>query len=129
MPEVRVYQLAKELKVQSALILELLDRMGREVKSDLSSLDGETAEMVRERLIVAIDQEKKRQAAERQVEQARRVEENKHTVSESKPAAAAATEAPASASEVSEPGPVPVAAAPAAETALPVAASQPPEPQ
>ena len=39
MPKVRVYQLAKELKVQSALILELLDRMGQEVKSDLSSLD------------------------------------------------------------------------------------------
>jgi len=121
MPDVRVYQLAKELKVQSALILELLDRMGREVKSDLSSLDGETAEMVRERLIVAIDQEKKRQAAERQVEQVRRAEESKHAVSESKPAAVAAPEAPASASEVSEPGPVPVAAAPAGETALPVA--------
>ena len=43
MQKVRVYQLAKELKVQSALILELLDRMGQEVKSDLSVLDLDTA--------------------------------------------------------------------------------------
>ena len=47
MPKLRVYQLAKELKVQSALILELLDRLGKEVKSDLSSLDAETADAVR----------------------------------------------------------------------------------
>ena len=37
MQKVRVYQLAKELKVQSALILELLDRMGQEVKSTSAS--------------------------------------------------------------------------------------------
>ena len=29
MPKTRVYQLAKELQVQSALVLELLDRMGQ----------------------------------------------------------------------------------------------------
>ena len=39
MPGVRVYQLAKELRVQSALIVELLDRLGKEVHSDLSSID------------------------------------------------------------------------------------------
>ena len=44
MTKVRVYQLAKELKVQSVLILELLDRLGREVKSDLSTLDDDTAD-------------------------------------------------------------------------------------
>ncbi len=60
MPAIRVYQLAKELNVQSALILELLDRMGREVKSDLSSLDTETADLVRVRLIEAIEREKRR---------------------------------------------------------------------
>ena len=50
MEKVRVYQLAKELKVQSALILELLDRLGREVSSDLSMLDTGTAELVRHRV-------------------------------------------------------------------------------
>jgi translation initiation factor IF-2 len=55
-----VYQLAKELKVQSALILELLDRLGREVKSDLSVLDLDTADLVRERVTRAIDAERRR---------------------------------------------------------------------
>ncbi len=64
MATMRVYQLAKELNVQSALILELLDRMGKDVRSDLSSLDMETAELVRERLTVAIEREKKRLAEE-----------------------------------------------------------------
>ncbi|HEX6851578.1 MAG TPA: translation initiation factor IF-2 [Candidatus Polarisedimenticolaceae bacterium] len=60
MPGVRVYQLAKELKVQSALILELLDRMGREVRSDLSAIDEPTAKLVRERLTAALEAEKRR---------------------------------------------------------------------
>ena len=60
MPKVRVYQLAKELKVQSALILELLDRLGREVKSDLSTLDADTAALVRGRLTAAIEAERRR---------------------------------------------------------------------
>jgi translation initiation factor IF-2 len=60
MPGVRVYQLAKELKVQSALIVELLDRLGKEVHSDLSSIDDLTASLVRERLTVALAVEKKR---------------------------------------------------------------------
>ena len=54
MQKVRVYQLAKELKVQSALILELLDRMGKEVKSDLSTLPSEIADEVRQRVTSAI---------------------------------------------------------------------------
>ena len=60
MPGVRVYQLAKELRVQSALIVELLDRLGKEVHSDLSSIDDVTASLVRERLSVALAVEKKR---------------------------------------------------------------------
>jgi len=60
MPGVRVYQLAKELKVQSALIVELLDRLGKEVHSDLSPIDDLTASLVRERLKVALAAEKKK---------------------------------------------------------------------
>ena len=37
MQKVRVYQLAKELKVQSALILELLDRLGQDVIQTMQS--------------------------------------------------------------------------------------------
>ncbi len=60
MPGVRVYQLAKELRVQSALIVELLDRLGKEVHSDLSSIDDLTASLVRERLTIALEIEKRR---------------------------------------------------------------------
>ncbi len=66
MKQVRVYQLAKELRVQSALILELLDRIGADVKSDLSTLDTSTAEIVRSRVTAALDKEKARLAEERQ---------------------------------------------------------------
>jgi translation initiation factor IF-2 len=60
MAKMRVYQLAKELEVQSALILELLDRLGQDVKSDLSVLDPDTADLVRARVTRALDAEKKR---------------------------------------------------------------------
>ncbi len=69
MGTVRVYQLAKELNVQSALILEMLDRMGRDVRSDLSPLDAVTAELVRTRLTAAIEREKKRLVEERHLEE------------------------------------------------------------
>ena len=68
MTKVRVYQLAKELQVQSALILELLDRMGQEVKSDLSTLDERTSELVRVRVTSALTAEKERVAHELEVE-------------------------------------------------------------
>ena len=64
MEKVRVYQLAKELKVQSALILELLDRLGKDVKSDLSPLDGDTADLVRLRITMLIEREVRRMAEE-----------------------------------------------------------------
>jgi translation initiation factor IF-2 len=68
MPGVRVYQLAKELKVQSALIVELLDRLGKEVHSDLSPIDDLTASLVRERLTVALAVEKKKLLDEKRSE-------------------------------------------------------------
>ena len=74
MDKVRVYQLAKELKVQSALILELLDRLGREVKSDLSMLDPGTAELVRDRVTVALQTERQRLDEERAAARAQTAE-------------------------------------------------------
>jgi len=62
MDKVRVYQLAKELRVQSALILELLDRMGQEVKSDLSTLNADVADVIRQRVTQAIESERRRLA-------------------------------------------------------------------
>ena len=85
MANVRVYQLAKELNVQSALILELLDRMGQEVKSDLSTLDGSTADVVRSRVTTAIETEKRRIEKEREQQRAEAQDE---------PAIAPAIEAP-----------------------------------
>jgi translation initiation factor IF-2 len=60
MSKLRVYQLAKDLEVQSALILELLDRMGQDVKSDLSVLDAETVALVRGTVTRAIEVERER---------------------------------------------------------------------
>ena len=101
MPGVRVYQLAKELRVQSALIVELLDRLGKEVHSDLSSIDDLTASLVRERLTVALAVEKKRLLEEKRTDD--------DTVTVAPPA-----EAPA------EPRPVAIEIEPAGQTlALP----------
>ena len=93
MPGVRVYQLAKELRVQSALILEMLDRLGKEVRSDLSSIDGATAELVRQKLTVALEHEKKRILDARHSEEALPTEARpaptpRHSDSEAAPVAA-----------------------------------------
>ena len=64
MAKMRVYQLAKELQVQSALILELLDRMGQEVRSDLSTLEQDVTEQVRAQITAALNAEKERLAKE-----------------------------------------------------------------
>jgi translation initiation factor IF-2 len=133
MPGVRVYQLAKELRVQSALIVELLDRLGKEVHSDLSSIDDLTASLVRERLSVALAVEKKRLLDER------RTDDDAVAVA---PPAEAPVEPPPAADEVEpvtqpeaapEPEvdadrgiPTPVAAAPPAEAAKPAPAATPP---
>ena len=110
MAKVRVYQLAKELKVQSALILELLDRIGQDVKSDLSTLDAGVADLVRAKVTSALETEKKRLAEE--VEHQKLVEdETDEQVAEVEVPVAAAEQEP-------EPGeapvapPVPVAARP-----------------
>jgi translation initiation factor IF-2 len=130
MAGLRVYQLAKELKVQSALILELLDRLGKEVHSDLSSLDLATAALVREKLTAALEHEKRRLLEERRSEDAGGAEAAPAAAEASAPApseeaAPAAVAAPtATAVEVAappaEPGPLaePVGPpAPAAEAA------------
>ena len=45
---VRIYQLAKELDVESKVVLEALDSLGIAYKSHASTLDAETAENVRD---------------------------------------------------------------------------------
>jgi translation initiation factor IF-2 len=111
MPGVRVYQLAKELKVQSALILELLDRLGKEVHSDLSSIDDPTAHLVRERLTTALANEKKRL-----MEQHRSEEPTAAAASEAS-AEPVETIAAATASEIGE-RPAVIAPVPAADLPL-----------
>ena len=110
MPKLRVYQLAKELKVQSALILELLDRLGKEVKSDLSSLDSDTADLVRQKMIVLLERERKRLEEERVLQRERAEAEPPAPVDEpvDEPAAVAAQPAatppiPAAAAAVDRP--------------------------
>jgi translation initiation factor IF-2 len=123
MQKVRVYQLAKELKVQSALILELLDRMGQEVKSDLSVLDLDTADLVRARVTVALEAEKKRIVEERErqrteaEEEARKLAEQAEREKAPAKPAEPAEEAPAEVEAPSEE--LPVAAAPAEPPAAP----------
>ena len=111
MAKIRVFHLAKELKVNSALILELLDIMGKEVKSDLSTLDARTADMVRKRLTAALEAEREKLAARARRETAARKPE-KAAVAESRPVEAP-DEAPVQ-TAAEEPVQV-VAAAPEAE--------------
>jgi translation initiation factor IF-2 len=133
MPGVRVYQLAKELKVQSALILELLDRLGKDVHSDLSSIDEPTAYLVRERLTTALANEKKRLLEQQRadetpgqapsaVESAPAIEEPATMTDVEAPAAAAASAASSDAVPVertSEPAHVPASVAVAPDTPTP----------
>ena len=116
MPGLRVYQLAKELKVQSALILQLLDRLGKEVHSDLSSLDVSTAALVREKLTAALEHEKRRLMDLRRTEESPAVPE----------AAPAPVEATASEAPLPEPVTPEVAVAPAPAVPVePAAAAAP----
>ena len=134
MPGVRVYQLAKELKVQSALIVELLDRLGKEVHSDLSSIDDLTAGLVRERLAVALAVEKKKLLDEKRSEDdatpaasATPIEvEAPETAHEPAAAVAAPLESPVEA-VAADPGhePVPAPADAEAPKPAPVAAAPP----
>jgi len=117
MPGVRVYQLAKELRVQSALIVELLDRLGKEVHSDLSSIDDLTASLVRERLTVALAVEKKR------IQEEKRTDDD--TVAVAPPAEAPAEPPPVVVLEV-EPA-AQVAASPEAEVEAAAIAPPPTE--
>jgi len=130
MRKVRVYQLAKELKVQSALILELLDRLGADVKSDLSVLDSTMADLVRGKVTAALDVEKQRLADERQElereaeQQAEREAEQQAEREAEKPAEIAPPEAPAATPEVETPAPTPAPPTPSVKTpAQPIAAA------
>jgi len=147
MQKVRVYQLAKELQVQSALILELLDRMGQEVKSDLSVLDLDTVDLVRAKVTAALAAERRRLAEEREEQRLLAEEEQARLLSEEKEAAAAAAaeaapsaaggpepseaELPAAAAAAEEPPAEPAAPArptPAAAAAAPSEPAEPPAP-
>jgi translation initiation factor IF-2 len=135
MPKQRVYQLAKELKVQSALILELLDRLGKEVKSDLSSLDAETADAVREKMVALLEREKERLAEEAELEK-QRIEEEKEDIGEEEPAAETpevpAAELPVAAAPAEPVAPQQepaIAAAPTSATAAGVPAPTPEAPK
>ena len=117
MAKMRVYQLAKELQVQSALILELLDRMGQEVRSDLSTLDQDVTEKVRAQITKALNVEKERLAKEQAAkarEETPAAEQAGTTHTEEAAAAAAATDTPEEpeAPSAEETSGEPVAAAP-----------------
>ena len=118
MAKLRVFQIAKELQVQSALILELLDRMGHEVRSDLDKLPPEIAEQVRSQITSALAAEKKRLAKEAASQApaptSKKVEAAAEAPAEEAPAEEAA-EAPAAAEEA--PAEEPAAEAPAAAAA------------
>ena len=120
MPKLRVYQLAKELQVQSALIIELLDRMGRDIRSDLSVLDEDTAVLVRQRITAAINAAKKRLAEEQSIAaaEAAALETGDDVTPVDEPAP---TPAP-----TSEPDEVPPVEEP--EVATPIAADEPATP-
>ena len=55
---IRIYQLAKELDVESKELLEILDEMGVEYKSHSSTLDAETADAVKQLIIDELNDEK-----------------------------------------------------------------------
>ena len=46
--KVRIYNLAKELEIETKAMMDILDDMGVDYKSHSSSLDAETAEAVRQ---------------------------------------------------------------------------------
>jgi translation initiation factor IF-2 len=135
MPGVRVYQLAKELRVQSALIVELLDRLGKEVHSDLSSIDDVTASLVRERLSVALAVEKKRLLDEKRTDDDSSAvapptdtpPEVPLTAAEPEPPTTSET-APEAEVDAERATPAPVAAAPPAEATKPAPSTATPVP-
>jgi translation initiation factor IF-2 len=124
MAKMRIYQLAKELQVQSALIIEVLDRMGQEVRSDLSTLDQDVTEKVRTQITKALDVEKQRLAKEQATQPEAPAVAEQPEASETPEPVAAATDTPAEtdATPAEEP-----AVAPAAATADPPAAARPAE--
>ena len=121
---IRVFQIAKLLKVDSSEILDALSDMGRDVVSDLAPLDGETIEELR-----SLFKPKPRTAkAKAKSDEAKKAAKPK-VAKKKKAAAASAPPAPAEA-PTPAPGPalVPAAAPPSAPAAagIPAAAPQAP---
>lgn len=74
MAKVRIYQLAKELGMENAELLEILDEMGVSYKSHASTLEDETAQAVKE--IIAeqrgLEEQRRREEEAKRAEEARK---------------------------------------------------------
>lgn len=74
MAKVRIYQLAKELGMENAQLLEVLDQMGVSYKSHASTLEDETAQAVKE--IIAeqrgLEEQRRREEEAKRAEEARK---------------------------------------------------------
>src|SRR5690554_3815036 len=97
--KVRIYQLAKDLEVESKELLAILDDMGVEYKSHSSTLDAETAETVKQ-LVQAEEAEESGEAAA--VSAARPAEAEEPAAKTAKKSKSAKAEADAPADEAAE---------------------------
>jgi len=74
MAKVRIYQLAKELGMENAELLEILNEMGVSYKSHASTLEDETAQAVKE--IIAeqrgLEEQRRREEEAKRAEEARK---------------------------------------------------------
>ncbi|NLY55558.1 MAG: translation initiation factor IF-2 [Firmicutes bacterium] len=64
MEKVRVYELAKELDVNSADMVKMLQKLGLDVKNHMSAIDGAIANQIRERTRILRERKESRAAAE-----------------------------------------------------------------
>ncbi len=97
--KVRIYQLAKDLEVESKELLAILDDMGVEYKSHSSTLDAETAETVKQ-LVQAEEAEESGEAAAESA--ARPAEAEEPAAKTAKKSKSAKAEADAPADEAAE---------------------------
>src|SRR5690554_5204688 len=86
--KVRIYQLAKDLGQETKAMLEILDEMGVEYKSHSSTLDGETADAVRQLVADAA-------TAEEEVSESAPAEEQPQEAAPAEPADQPAADSPA----------------------------------
>ena len=92
--KVRIYQLAKDLEVESKELLSILDDMGVEYKSHSSTLDAETAETVKQ-LVQAEEAEESGEAAAESAAQPAEAEEPAAKTAKKPKSAKAEADAPA----------------------------------